>query len=71
VAASDRLKRFLLLATLLPAATLSLPSSTSIAAEPSAIERDLVVRVQGEERRVTLDEALALLNFPSVSIAEN
>ena len=40
-----------------------------MAAEPSAIERDLVITVQGEERLVGLDQALALLNVASVSIA--
>ena len=48
---------------------LFLPIGAAIAAEPGAIERDLVVTVQGEERHVTLDEALTLLNVPSVSIA--
>jgi CubicO group peptidase (beta-lactamase class C family) len=66
VAARGRLKHFLPLALLL---TLFLPIGAAMAAEPSAIERDLVVTVQGEEKRVTLDEALALLNVPSVSIA--
>jgi CubicO group peptidase (beta-lactamase class C family) len=66
VAARGRLKLFLPLALLL---TLFLPIGAAMAAEPSAIERDLVVTVQGEEKRVTLDEALALLNVPSVSIA--
>ena len=37
--------------------------------EPSAIERDLVVTVQGEEQHVSIDEALTLLNIPSASIA--
>jgi len=40
-----------------------------MAAEPSAIERELVITVQGEERLVGLDQALALLNVASVSIA--
>jgi CubicO group peptidase (beta-lactamase class C family) len=48
---------------------LSLWSSALMAAEPSAIESDLLITVQGEERRVSLDQALALLNVPSVSIA--
>jgi hypothetical protein len=64
--AARGLKHFLLLALLL---TLFLRIGAAMAAEPSAIERDLVVIVQGEEKRVTLDEALALLNVPSVSIA--
>jgi len=40
-----------------------------LAAEPTAIESGLVVSVQGEEKRVGLDQALALLKVPSVSIA--
>lgn len=55
--------------TLLFAAMLSLSSSALMAAEPSAIERELVITVQGEERLVGLDQALALLNVASVSIA--
>src|SRR4029077_3270960 len=66
VAARGRLKPFLLLVLLF---ALFLPIGVTIAAEPGAIERDLVVGVQGEERHVTLDEALPLLNVPSVSIA--
>jgi CubicO group peptidase (beta-lactamase class C family) len=50
-------------------AILSLGSSTPQAAEPGAIESDLVVTVEGEERHVSLDEALKLLNIPSASIA--
>ena len=64
MAARGRLKPFLLLVLLL-----FLPIGATIAAEPGAIERDLVVGVQGEERHVTLDEALTLLNVPSASIA--
>ena len=66
MSARGRLKRFLLLATLL---TLFLPFGVARAAEPSAIERDLAVTVQGEEKRVGIDEALALLSVPSASIA--
>jgi hypothetical protein len=40
-----------------------------MAAEPSAIENDLVITVKGEEKRVSLDQALALLNIPSASTA--
>jgi CubicO group peptidase (beta-lactamase class C family) len=40
-----------------------------MAAEPSAIEHDLVITVQGEEKHVSLDQALGLLNVPSASIA--
>jgi CubicO group peptidase (beta-lactamase class C family) len=66
VAARGRLKHFLLLA-LLP--TLFLPIDPATAVEPSAIERDLVVTVQGKEQHAGIDEALALLNIPSASIA--
>jgi CubicO group peptidase (beta-lactamase class C family) len=69
VAASGRLKHLLLLAMLLIAAALFLPSSAAMAADASAIERDLVVSVQGEEKRAGIDEALELLNVPSASIA--
>ena len=55
--------------TLLSTAILSLASSVAQAAEPSAIESDLVINVQGEERHVSLDEALKLLNIPSASVA--
>ena len=54
---------------LLFTALLSLWSSSMLAAEPNDIEHDLVITVQGEEKRVALDQALALLNVPSVSIA--
>ena len=66
MAARGRLKPFLLLVLLF---ALFRPIGAAIAAEPGAIERDLVVTVQGEERHVSLDEALTLLNVPSVSIA--
>ncbi|MGH6824404.1 serine hydrolase domain-containing protein [Methyloceanibacter sp.] len=54
---------------LLFTAMLSPGSSAPKAAEPSAIESDLVVTVQGEERHAGLDEALKLLHIPSASIA--
>ena len=66
MAARGRLKRFLLLVLLF---ALFLPIGAARAAEPGAIERDLVVTVQGEERHVGLDEALELLTVPSASIA--
>jgi len=66
VAARGRLKHFLLLVFLF---ALFQPIGVAIAAEPGAIERDLVVTVQGEEKRVDIDAALTLLNVPSVSIA--
>jgi len=55
--------------TLLLTAMLSLGPSAAQAAEPGAIESDLVITVQGAERRVSLDEALKLLNIPSASVA--
>jgi CubicO group peptidase (beta-lactamase class C family) len=55
--------------SLLFTAILSLGSSAAQAAEPGAIENDLVINVQGEERHVTLDEALKLLDIPSASLA--
>jgi hypothetical protein len=55
--------------TLLFAAMLCLWSSALMAAGPSAIESDLLITVRGEERRVSVNQALALLNVPSVSIA--
>ncbi len=54
---------------LLFTAILSFGSSAPQAAEPGAIESDLVITVQGEERRVGLDEALKLLTIPSASVA--
>jgi CubicO group peptidase (beta-lactamase class C family) len=69
VAASGRLKHFLRPAILLCAATLFFPIGASLAADPSAIERDLLVGVQGDRKRVSIDEALALLNTPSASVA--
>ena len=62
-------RRALLILSLLFTAILSLGSSAAQAAEPGAIESDLVITVQGEERRVGLDEALKLLNIPSASVA--
>ena len=55
--------------TLLFTAMLPPGSSAPKAAEPSAIESDLVVTMQGEERHVGIDEALKLLNIPSASLA--
>jgi CubicO group peptidase (beta-lactamase class C family) len=55
--------------SLLFTAILSLGSSAAQAAEPGAIGNDLVINVQGEERHVTLDEALKLLDIPSASLA--
>ncbi|MGC2408994.1 MAG: hypothetical protein WA441_03060 [Methyloceanibacter sp.] len=59
-----------LLATLLVAAAMALMASASVmAAHADAIESDLAVVVQGSQKQGSLDEALALLNIPSVSIA--
>ena len=66
MAARGRRRPFLLLVLLF---ALFRPIGVAIAAEPGAIERDLVVTVQGEHRHVSLNEALTLLNVPSVSIA--
>ena len=55
--------------SLLFTAMLSLGSGAAPAAEPGAIEHDLVITVQGEERHVNLDEALKLLDIPSASLA--
>ena len=66
MAPRGRPKHFLLLALLF---TLLLPIDCATAVEPGAIERGLVVTVQGEERRGSIDETLKLLNIPSVSIA--
>jgi CubicO group peptidase (beta-lactamase class C family) len=63
------MKRRAPLLSLLFTAILSLGSSAAQAAEPGAIESDLVITVQGEERHVSLDEALKLLNIPSASVA--
>ena len=62
-------RRALLFLTLLFTAMLSPGSSALQAAEPSAIESDLIITVQGEERRVSPGEALKVLNIPSASIA--
>jgi CubicO group peptidase (beta-lactamase class C family) len=66
VAARGRLKLFLLLAVLLAATPFS---TASIAADPSALERDLAIGVEGGEKRVGIDEALSLLDIPSASVA--
>ncbi|HKA64498.1 MAG TPA: serine hydrolase domain-containing protein [Methyloceanibacter sp.] len=63
------MKRRVPFLTLFLTAILSLASSGGRAAEPGAIESDLVIAVQGEERHVSLDEALKLLNIPSASLA--
>lgn len=67
MAESGRLKLFPLLAVLL--ASLALFPTPSGAADPSALERDLVVSVEGGEKLVSIDEALSLLAIPSASVA--
>ncbi len=59
----------LLIPTMLFTAALALSSHAAMAAEPSDIERDLAISVNGEEKHVSIDEALALLSIPSASIA--
>ena len=44
-------------------------SSALAAAEPGAIESDLVITVQGKEQHVSLNQALSLLDITSASIA--
>jgi hypothetical protein len=54
-------------ATLFASAAMAfMASAPVIAADPSAIESDLTITVQGGEKHVTLGEALALLKVPSV-----
>jgi CubicO group peptidase (beta-lactamase class C family) len=62
-------RRVLPVLTLLAIAVLALSSRPARAIQPSDIERDLVIGVQGEEKHVSLDEAMALLDIPSASIA--
>ena len=50
------------------AAALVLAAPTQ-GAEPSELERNLVVAVDGVEKTLTLEEAMAALNIPSVSLA--
>ncbi len=66
VAARGRPKHFLPLALLL---TLLLPIDRATAVEAGALERDLIVTVKGEKQLGSINEALKLLNIPSVSIA--
>jgi len=44
-------------------------ASPSVAAEPEAIERHLTLKIDGAEKRISLERAMALLNIPSVSLA--
>jgi len=56
--------------TLLLAVILMLhAASPSVAAGPEALERDLTLKIDGAEKRVSLNQAMALLNIPSVSLA--
>jgi CubicO group peptidase (beta-lactamase class C family) len=57
-----------MLVALLAAAAMVLDVSAPAAAA-DAIESDLAIAVQGAEKRISLDQALALLNVPSVSVA--
>lgn len=57
------------LAVALLAVAIALDASTPTFAGPAAIETDLTISVNGEVKRVSLDEALTALNIPSVSIA--
>lgn len=66
VAARGRPKHFLPLALLL---TLLLPIDRATAVEAGALERDLIVTVKGKKQLGSINEALKLLNIPSVSIA--
>src|SRR5262245_63182125 len=50
------------------AAVLALAAPAS-GAEPSALESNLVIPVDGVEKTLTLEEAMAALNIPSVSLA--
>jgi CubicO group peptidase (beta-lactamase class C family) len=56
---------FLLCASLSVALSIHLAS----AADPSALEHDIPVGAKGEEKRVGIGDALALLNVPSASVA--
>jgi hypothetical protein len=58
-----------MLVALLAAAAMVLDVSAPAAAAADAIESDLAIAVQGAEKRISLDQALALLNVPSVSVA--
>jgi CubicO group peptidase (beta-lactamase class C family) len=58
-----------LLAALALTAILPFNAQPARALDAGAIEHDLVIEVDGEERRVDLDAALGLLNIPSASLA--
>jgi CubicO group peptidase (beta-lactamase class C family) len=45
------------------------PSAGALAAEPSDLESSLTISVGGVEKTLTLEEAIAALNIPSVSLA--
>ena len=44
-------------------------AAPALGVEPSAIESNLVVSVDGVDKTLTLEEAMAALNIPSVSLA--
>ena len=57
-------------AVLLVAAVLAgMPRAPAMAADAGAIETDLAITMHGGVKKFGLDEALTLLNIPSVSIA--
>jgi CubicO group peptidase (beta-lactamase class C family) len=58
-----------LLAAVAIGATLALNAQPAWALDAGAIEHDLIIEVDGKERRVDLDAALGLLKIPSASVA--
>jgi CubicO group peptidase (beta-lactamase class C family) len=50
-------------------AATAVPAAPAFAVEPSAIESNLVVPVDGVDKTPTLEKAMAALNIPSVSLA--
>jgi CubicO group peptidase (beta-lactamase class C family) len=50
-------------------AALLVLAAPALAVEPSALESNLVVPVDGVDKTLTLEEAMAALNIPSVSLA--
>jgi CubicO group peptidase (beta-lactamase class C family) len=46
-----------------------LTTGAALGAEPSDLERDLTITIGGSLRQASLEEAMALLNIPSVSLA--
>jgi CubicO group peptidase (beta-lactamase class C family) len=56
-------------AILLGLAVASCPSAKAFAADPAALESGLTIELGGIEKTLSLDEAKAALNVPSVSVA--